>query len=53
VADEEIRRLDSKTSSLDKSNLTFVVIANSSRCGFNKNRYDATIVCQYRTPVGA
>lgn len=51
VVDEEIRRLDSKTSSPDKSKLTFVVIADSSRCNFNKNRYDATIGYQYRTPV--
>ncbi len=51
VVDEEIRRLDAKTTSPDKSKLTFVVIADSSRCNFNKNRYDATIGYQYRVPV--
>lgn len=51
VVDDEIRRLDSKTNSPDKSKLTFVVIADSSRCNFNKNRYDATVGYQYRTPV--
>lgn len=51
VVDDEIRRLDSKANSPDKSKLTFVVIADSSRCNFNKNRYDATVGYQYRPPV--
>jgi len=51
VVDEEIGRLNAKTVSPDKSKLTFVVIADSSRCNFNKNRYDATIGYQYRVPA--
>jgi len=51
VVDEEIGRLDAKTASPDKSKLTFVVIADSSRCNFNKNRYDATTGYQYRVPA--
>ena len=51
VVDEEIRRLDAAPTSPDKSKLTFVVIADSSRSNFNKNRYDATIGYQYRVPV--
>ncbi|MEI6254250.1 MAG: PE-PPE domain-containing protein [Mycobacteriaceae bacterium] len=51
VVDEEIGRLNAQTNSPDKSKLTFVVIADSSRCNFNKNRYDATIGYQYRVPA--
>jgi hypothetical protein len=51
VVDEEIGRLNAKAVSPDKSKLTFVVIADSSRCNFNKNRYDATIGYQYRVPA--
>jgi hypothetical protein len=35
VVDEEIGRLNAKAVSPDKSKLTFVVIADSSRCNFN------------------
>jgi hypothetical protein len=51
VVDEQIRLLDSRTNSPSSSKLDFVVIADSSRAGFNKNRYDATIGYQYRVPV--
>jgi hypothetical protein len=51
VVDEQIRLLDSRTNAPSKTNLDFVVIADSSRAGFNKNRYDATIGYQYRVPV--
>jgi hypothetical protein len=51
VVDEQIRLLDSRTSSPSSTKLDFVVIADSSRAGFNKNRYDATIGYQYRVPV--
>lgn len=51
VVDEEIGRLNAKANSPDKSKLTFVVIADSSRANFNKNRYDATIGYQYKVPA--
>lgn len=51
VVDDEIRKLDATPGSPDKSKLTFVVIADSSRCLFNKNRYDPTVGYQYRVPV--
>ncbi len=51
VVDEQIRLLDSRTDAPGKDKLDFVVIADSSRAGFNKNRYDATIGYQYRVPV--
>jgi hypothetical protein len=51
VVDEQIRLLDSRTSSPSSTKLDFVVIADSSRAGFNKNRYDATIAYQYKVPV--
>ena len=51
VVDEQIRLLDSRTNSPSSTKLDFVVIADSSRAGFNKNRYDATIGYQYRVPV--
>lgn len=51
VVDEEIGRLNAQTASPDKSKLNFVVIADSSRCNFNKNRYDATIGYQYKVPA--
>jgi hypothetical protein len=51
VVDEQIRLLDSRTTSPSSTKLDFVVIADSSRAGFNKNRYDATIGYQYRVPV--
>ncbi len=51
VVDEEIGRLNAKPTAPDKSKLTFVVIADSSRANFNKNRYDPTIGYQYRVPA--
>lgn len=51
VVDQQIAKLDAQAVSPDKSKLSFVVIADSSRCNFNKNRYDATIGYQYKTPV--
>jgi len=51
VVDEQIRLLDSRTDAPGKDKLDFVVIADSSRAGFNKNRYDATIGYQYTVPV--
>lgn len=51
VVDEEIGRLNAKPDAPDKSKLTFVVIADSSRSNFNKNRYDATIGYQYKVPA--
>jgi hypothetical protein len=51
VVDEQIRLLDSRTNSPSSTKLDFVVIADSSRAGFNKTRYDATIGYQYRVPV--
>lgn len=51
VVDETIRLLDSRTNTPSKDKLDFVVLADSSRAGFNKNRYDATIGYQYRVPV--
>jgi hypothetical protein len=51
VVDEQIRLLDSRPSAPGKDNLDFVVIADSSRAGFNRNRYDATIGYQYAVPV--
>lgn len=51
VVDEQIRLLDSRTDAPNKDKLDFVVIADSSRAGFNKNRYDAIIGYQYKVPV--
>lgn len=51
VVDEQMRLLDSRTDAPGKDKLDFVVIADSSRAGFNKNRYDATIAYQYKVPV--
>lgn len=51
VADEEIRRLLSNPNAPDKSKLTFVVVADSSRVPFNNNRFDSTISYQYQTPA--
>ena len=31
--------------------MSFVVIADSARCNFSKNRYDATIGYQYTVPA--
>lgn len=51
VVDEELRRLAAGTGAPDKSQLNVVVIADSSRCLFNKNRYDKNLNYQYTTPV--
>lgn len=51
VADEELRRLTTNVNAPDKSKLDFVVVADSSRILFNKNRYDALLNYTYRPPV--
>lgn len=51
VADEQMRRLLTSPDAPDKSKLTFVVVADSSRILFNKNRYDGILGYQYTTPV--
>jgi hypothetical protein len=51
VADEELRRLTTDPTAPDKSKLEFVVIADSSRILFNRNRYDAVLGYTYRPPV--
>lgn len=51
VVDEELRRLAANPSAPDKTKIDFVLVADSSRIGFNKNRYDAIIAYQYRPPV--
>ncbi|MFM9034627.1 MAG: PE-PPE domain-containing protein [Mycobacterium sp.] len=51
VVDEEIRRLAANPKAPDKSKINFVVVADSSRILFNKNRYDPTIGYQYRVPA--
>jgi hypothetical protein len=53
VADEELRRLASSATAPDKSKLDFVVVADSSRISFNKNRYDALLNFTYRPPVAS
>ena len=51
VADEELRRLTLDPTAPDKSKLDFVVVADSSRILFNRNRYDAVLNYTYRPPV--
>lgn len=51
VADEELRRLTTDPTAPDKSKLEFVVVADSSRILFNRNRYDAVLGYTYRPPV--
>lgn len=51
VADAEMAKLAADPNAPDKSKLNFVVVADSSRILFNKNRYDAIIKYQYRPPV--
>jgi hypothetical protein len=46
-----MRELASDPNAPDKSQVTFVVIADSSRVGFNRNRYDGIIGYQYRLPA--
>lgn len=51
VVDEELKRLVTSSSAPDKSQLNVVVIADSSRALFNKNRFDKNLAYQYTTPV--
>jgi len=51
VVNDEMRNLASDPNAPDKSQVTFVVIADSSRVGFNRNRYDGIIDYQYRLPA--
>jgi hypothetical protein len=51
VVDEELKRLAASPSAPDKSKLNVVVVADSSRNLFNKNRYDRNLNYQYTTPV--
>lgn len=51
VVNDEMRKLASDPNAPDKSQVTFVVIADSSRVGFNRNRYDGIIGYQYRLPA--
>lgn len=51
VADDELKRLLADPNAPDKSKLNFVVIADSSRNNFNKNRYDNILKYQYHPPV--
>lgn len=50
VADDELRKLLTSPNAPDKSKLTFVVVADSSRIPFNKDRFDPFLGYQYRTP---
>jgi len=51
VVNDQMRKLASDPDAPDKSQVTFVVIADSSRVGFNRNRYDGIIGYQYRVPA--
>lgn len=51
VVDEELKRLVASSNAPDKSKLNVVVIADSSRALFNKNRFDKNLNYQYTTPV--
>jgi hypothetical protein len=51
VVNDVMRELASDPDAPDKSQVTFVVIADSSRVGFNRNRYDGIIGYQYRLPA--
>jgi hypothetical protein len=51
VVNDQMRNLASDPNDPDKSQVTFVVVADSSRVGFNRNRYDGIIGYQYRVPV--
>lgn len=51
VADEQMRRLTTDPTAPGKDKLAFVVIADSSRNSFNRNRYDAILDYTYRPPV--
>ena len=51
VADGELAVLAAEPNAPSKSELTFVVVADSSRSSFDKNRYDSTLKYQYQVPV--
>lgn len=51
VVNDEVRKLANDPNAPDKSQLKIVVIADSSRILFNRNRYDAIIDYQYRVPA--
>ena len=51
VVDEELKRLAASPSAPDKGKLNVVVVADSSRNLFNKNRFDRNLNYQYTTPV--
>ncbi|MBU3749467.1 MAG: PE-PPE domain-containing protein, partial [Mycobacterium sp.] len=51
VINDEVRNLATDPTAPDKSKLKIVVVADSSRVGFNKNRYDGIIKYQYRSPA--
>jgi hypothetical protein len=51
VVNDQMRNLASDPNAPDKSQVTFVVVADSSRVGFNRNRYDGIIGYQYRVPA--
>ena len=51
VVDEEMKRLAAKATAPDKSKINFVVVADSSRTLFNKNRFDPTVSYQYSLPA--
>jgi hypothetical protein len=51
VVNDEVRKLANDPNAPDKSQLKIVVVADSSRVGFNKNRYDGIIGYQYRVPA--
>ena len=51
VADDELRHLLADPNAPDKSQLNFVVVADSSRATFNQNRLDKVLNYQYRLPV--
>lgn len=50
VADEEMRRLASDPNAPDKSQLTFIVIGDSSRIPFNTNRYEPFLGYTFTPP---
>lgn len=51
VVNDKVRKLATDPNAPDKSQLKIVVVADSSRVGFNKNRYDGILGYQYRVPA--
>jgi hypothetical protein len=51
VADGELQRLLADPNAPAKNKLNFVVVADSSRANFNKNRLDKTLNYQYSVPA--